>query len=357
MGRISSHINKVPSLLLVLGTLVLVLGCATTTPLQDAASQSQATTVELEVVVKPKEAATVLLNPSPIGRGGYVSGMTVTIEVLPQFGWEVEGWAGPVFDVDGNMAQVEMDASKSVVVTMVESIKSLGNIPQTVVIPTPRPVDPSLTEVVEKSKASVVQVYSDGRATGSGFIFESDYSTATALVLTSAHVINNGNAGDIEVIVGDAFSTTGTVLGVNAEQNIAVVEICCGDFTPMEFGDATRIAEATSVLTMGYPLGDALPGPRSVTVTTGIVSRNYFDDARSQWVIQTDAAMNPGNSGGPLISEAGLVVGMNSLWTGPPRVQGTRPEGMGLAISEVTLSLHLEDLKSGVDIPRSIATT
>ena len=61
-------------------------------------------TRKLEVLIKPKEAATFLLNPSPIGMGNYPQGMVVTIDVLPNQGWKVDKWVGPAFKIDGDTA-------------------------------------------------------------------------------------------------------------------------------------------------------------------------------------------------------------------------------------------------------------
>ena len=71
---------------------------------------------QLDVKIDPKEAATFLLNPNPLGKGGYPQGMAVTIDVLPNEGWAVSEWVGPVFNIDGTTAQIEMDSSKSIAV-------------------------------------------------------------------------------------------------------------------------------------------------------------------------------------------------------------------------------------------------
>ena len=80
---------------------------------------------DLEVRVQPKETAIILLNPRPIGDRKYVQGRTVTIDVLPQPGWEVDKWLGPVFDVAGSTAKINMNVSHSVIVRLVRSSASL----------------------------------------------------------------------------------------------------------------------------------------------------------------------------------------------------------------------------------------
>jgi len=80
---------------------------------------------DLEVTVEPKEAAIILLNPRPIGDRKYVQGRTVTIDVSPQPGWEVDEWLGPVFEVAGRSAKINMNVSHSVIVRLVRSSASL----------------------------------------------------------------------------------------------------------------------------------------------------------------------------------------------------------------------------------------
>ena len=106
----------------------------------------------LEVVIQPAEAATFVLNPSPLGEGQYLKGMTVTIDILPNQGWTVDKWAGPVFNIDGPTAQVKMDSSQSVAVRLVQegaardgqAAKDPTNtpVPTWTPIPAPTPTEP-----------------------------------------------------------------------------------------------------------------------------------------------------------------------------------------------------------------------
>ena len=96
----------------------------TSVPLLEAAAVSTPTASilshELEVKADPPETAEFLLNPKPLGDGGYVSGRTVTIDVLPKPGWKVEEWVGPVHGVSGKTAKIDMDASLTVIVRLVQ---------------------------------------------------------------------------------------------------------------------------------------------------------------------------------------------------------------------------------------------
>ena len=91
--------------------LALAMGCVNPAPEPFLARQ-------LDVKIDPKDAATFLLNPSPLGKGDYPQGMIVTIDILPQQGWQVDEWVGPVFNIDGTTAQIQMDSSQAVAVRL-----------------------------------------------------------------------------------------------------------------------------------------------------------------------------------------------------------------------------------------------
>ena len=96
--------------------------------------------LSLDVQLKPKEAGTVVLNPSPIGKDSYVAGITVTIDVIPQPGWVVEEWIGPVFDISGATAYVKMEvSSKSLVVRLTQTRAAGSESPTPTLPPTPTP--------------------------------------------------------------------------------------------------------------------------------------------------------------------------------------------------------------------------
>jgi len=73
---------------------------------------------QLDVKLYPQDAATYLLNPSPLGKGGYSKGMIVTIDILTKQGWQVDEWVGPVFNIDGKTAKIQMDSSQAVAVRL-----------------------------------------------------------------------------------------------------------------------------------------------------------------------------------------------------------------------------------------------
>ena len=212
--------------------------------------------------------------------------------------------------------------------------------PQRTATPLPRPTPiPSIAQMVERVKSGVVRVETED-GSGSGFVFETDASDRSALVLTNYHVIEG--YASVEVTVGDAVTYAGWVQGVDPRRDLAVVRICCGSFITLAFGNARDLAAGSEVVAVGYPLGFA----GSATVTKGIVSANRFDSDYSRWVIQTDASINPGNSGGPLLAADGSVIGINT--SKREYTDSGRPvDGVGFAVSEVTVRERLPQLKAG----------
>ena len=91
-----------------------------------------------------------------------------------------------------------------------------------------------------------------------------------------------------------------TVKGSNPILDIALLSACCitspNQAAALSLGDSATLQSGNSVFAIGYPLG-----VDSTVVTSGIVSRTFYQDSNGRWVVQTDAALNPGNSGGPLL--------------------------------------------------------
>ncbi|MGC1215348.1 MAG: trypsin-like peptidase domain-containing protein [Micromonospora sp.] len=183
-----------------------------------------------------------------------------------------------------------------------------------------RPVDPpalaqrkpeSLAGVAERVLPSVVTVRVSslgGVSEGSGFIVSAD-----GHVVTNDHVVSGGT-GKASVIFNDGTSAAATIVGQDPESDIAVIKVARTGLRPVEFGDSDALAVGDPVLAIGSPLSLAN------TVTAGIVSAldrtmqagEPGGPVRYYAAIQTDAAVNHGNSGGPLVDAAGRVVGVNS---------------------------------------------
>ncbi|WP_197674112.1 S1C family serine protease [Micromonospora narathiwatensis] len=169
----------------------------------------------------------------------------------------------------------------------------------------------SLAGVAEKVLPSVVTIRMaslGGISEGSGFVVSTD-----GHIVTNDHVVSGGT-GKATVIFNDGSSAPATVVGQDPESDLAVIKATRTGLRPVEFGDSDGLAVGDPVLAIGSPLSLAN------TVTAGIVSAldrtmqagEPGGPTRYYAAIQTDAAVNHGNSGGPLVDGAGRVVGVNS---------------------------------------------
>jgi len=189
----------------------------------------------------------------------------------------------------------------------------------------------SLQEIYEKNIPSVVSITSNtasGTSTGTGVIV----SDAGYLV-TNYHVVRQ--AQSIDVKLTDERELTASVVGEDPVSDLAVLYIAADDLTPAQFGDSDTLRVGDSVVAIGDPLGVELRG----TMTDGIVSaisRDVQVDGRTMNLIQTNAALNSGNSGGPLINSMGQVIGINTMKIGA-FADSSGVEGLGFAIPSATV--------------------
>jgi S1-C subfamily serine protease len=157
--------------------------------------------------------------------------------------------------------------------------------------------------VVERVAPSVVQV-SQGRGGGSGVVIAPD-----GYVLTNSHVVERTDV--LRVGLSDGRVVEGRVVGRDPSSDLAVLRIGASGLVAAELGDSDALKVGQLVIAIGNPLGF------QSTVTTGVVSAlgrslSGRDGRPIENVIQTDAALNPGNSGGPLVDTRGRVVGINT---------------------------------------------
>ena len=145
------------------------------------------------------------------------------------------------------------------------------------------------------------------QGSGSGVIIRPD-----GYIVTNNHVVEN--ATKIEVTLNDNKTYEATVIGTDPATDVALIKIDAQDLPTIEFADSDALRLGEWVLAIGSPLGEEL---RS-TITAGIVSAkgrsmpNYDGKFKIESFIQTDAAVNPGNSGGALVNKAGQLVGINT---------------------------------------------
>ncbi|MDY0309102.1 MAG: DegQ family serine endoprotease [Castellaniella sp.] len=137
------------------------------------------------------------------------------------------------------------------------------------------------------------------RGIGSGFVISAD-----GYILTNNHVVDNSNGIFVTMTNGKEYKAK--IIGTDARTDIALIKIDASGLRPIPIGDSDKLRKGQWVLAIGSPFG------LDSTVTAGIVSAINRDTGDYLPFIQTDVAVNPGNSGGPLINLQGQVVGINS---------------------------------------------
>ncbi len=231
----------------------------------------------------------------------------------------------------------------------------------------------SVTEIVEKVTPSVVGVTatyvmestndssyynffgygdssggsssSEATGVGTGIIMSED-----GYIITNAHVIYDedygyGEATGVQITMSDEETVyDGEIVAYDVETDLAVLKIDATGLTAAEFGDSTQLQVGEMVVAIGNPLGLEFQN----TVTCGIISalnREVTINDKQMTLIQTDTAINSGNSGGPLINSSGQVIGINSAkMSSSYSSSSASVEGMGFAIPMTEAQEIVDDL-------------
>lgn len=200
---------------------------------------------------------------------------------------------------------------------------------------------PSVVGIKVKYQISSIFGSSTSEASGSGIILSED-----GYIVTNNHVISSESSssyyaieeatGITVSIYGDKQTYNATVVGTDSYTDLAVIKIDATGLTPAELGDSSNVKVGEFAMAIGNPAG------MDYSVTSGIISainREITVDGSTYTAIQTDAAINSGNSGGALVNADGQVIGINTL-----KLAGSDIEGIGFAIPISSTTNIIEQL-------------
>jgi putative serine protease PepD len=200
--------------------------------------------------------------------------------------------------------------------------------------------------VYRRAAGSVVQIGA-GESTGTGFVVDSE-----GLIVTNEHVVDGANG--LTVTLQDGSELRATLVGKDASSDLALLRVDPGshDLAALTLSDDADLAVGDTAYAIGSPYG--LEG----TLTTGVISAlhrqitapNGFSISDA---IQTDAELNPGNSGGPLLNAAGEVIGVNAQVYGASQTAGGQTSGgtgLGFAIPSSTVKRVVDALREGTGV-------
>lgn len=192
---------------------------------------------------------------------------------------------------------------------------------------------PEIYQRVNPAVVAVMAQAGEQASVGSGVIFRSD-----GYILTNYHILQGGE--DCVAVLSTGWTYEARYVAGDAAHDLAVLKIDVTGLPTAEFGDSDRLSVGEEVYAIGNPMGMELRG----TMTDGIVSaldRDVTVDGRVMSLIQTDAPLNTGNSGGPLIDRYGQVVGIVTLKIRPSYFSA---EGLGFAIPSAAIGRLANDL-------------
>ena len=217
----------------------------------------------------------------------------------------------------------------------------------------------SATQIYARDSAGVVSIRArtaEGEDEGTGIVLNEN-----GLILTNDHVVAGASSLEIGVGTGSSNVTReAKLVGEEANSDLALIQVDPSGLglKALKFADSSSLGVGEQVYAIGSPYG------LEETFTRGIVSAlnreiQAPDGARITGAIQTDAALNPGNSGGPLIDSAGEVVGVNSQIASDQSSSGGQPgsTGVGFAISSGTVASAVKKIESGQGVSYSSAVS
>ena len=240
--------------------------------------------------------------------------------------------AAPTVPDEHVEAMMEEEASAQIILDIQESVEGTENIPTQGGM--------SLQDIYDQNIVSVVSIScnaNNGSSTGTGVIFQEE-----GYIVTNAHVVDG--ASSLNVLLMDGRTFPAQLIGSDEVSDLAVLFIEAEDLTAAKFGDSSKLRVGDTVAAIGDPLGLEFRG----TYTDGIVSainRDINVGGRTMTLIQTNAALNSGNSGGPLINCYGQVIGINTMKIGT-FTNSSGVEGIGFAIPSAIVKDVVDQLIS-----------
>ena len=197
------------------------------------------------------------------------------------------------------------------------------------------PLSASAIGFTAEDKYNSVFVVTSGNSLGSGF------AVGENCIITNAHVLDNPNNVVLTTYAGETYSAY--LVGYDQDKDIAVLGVKDAKFTPLTIADYSALNTGDDVYAIGAPKSMAY------TLTKGVISAKEREIGKYKY-IQTDAAINEGNSGGPLLNDEGNVIGINTL-------KMSDSEGIGLAIPMTMVSDFLKSLNIELDENGNVSET
>ena len=216
-------------------------------------------------------------------------------------------------------------------------------------------------DLVKYAEPAVVRIQTN-TGVGTGFFVTDD-----GYIMTNNHVVatssGRGTSTNIQITLDDGSTKTAKVIGTDTKADLALLKIDGSGYTALKLASLENVDVGADVIAIGFALdlsnggGQAGSSPGAPSITQGIVSaKNRGIDETSNIVlgsIQTDAAINHGNSGGPLIDYNGDVVGINTSLV-PDTESGTAASGIGLAVGSDTINAVFQELKANGVVNRGL---
>lgn len=289
-------------------------------------SQPYGTAPNHSANAKPPKAKKPKKQRKPISRGGIAIALAVTMVLSCGLGFGGGYFANKVNTSTSGSLNITKTSNSGTTTTA--SSTSKAN---------------STSEIVKKTADSVVEISTESVVTGSfaqqyvqqgagsGVIISQD-----GYILTNNHVINGANS--VKVRLRDSTEYDATIIGSDSDNDIALLKVNATGLSPATFGDSNSLAVGDYVVAIGNPLGE-LGG----TVTDGIISalaRKVTIEDTQMTLLQTNAQVNPGNSGGGLFNANGELVGIVNA-----KQSATEVEGIAFAIPINNVLDILSDLK------------